>query len=218
MRTTASTLGALVLALLVTVPAFAGVEQADTVTLTFELTLYGDVPTDTTFGVLYDFEDPKETDQAIPFCGQPKGYEPKEDCAGGDGTTYRESVKLPRGTRIFYLFAKFQPESGTDCEGQECPEGLQENFYATATELGQATGKEDYQTISADATKIAYYDANTGKGGGGKGPGPTGMPSTGAGGAAGSNPPLGGIAAAFAVVASLAGGSVARRRGGRLSR
>ena len=208
MRTTASALVALALALVLAVPALAGGEQDGAVTLTFELTLYGDVPEDAAFGVLNDLEDGE--DQVVVFCGQPKGFEPKDDCVGGKGTTYTRSLELERGARIFYLFTKVRPESAADCQGEECG-GVQENFYATSLE----TGVEDYQTIDADTTKAAYYDADAAKGGAGDGPGQPGMPDTGAGGAAGVGGPLGSIAAVLAVALSAAGGYAVRRRAGR---
>ena len=114
MKRIATALMFLTLALVAATPALAsGGEQVDTATKTFELTLYGEVPSDQLFAVGYAtreqlvagaFPDP------VPYilvCGTlsegddaPAQVVTEGACVGDEGTTYRADVELhQRGLR-----------------------------------------------------------------------------------------------------------------------
>ncbi len=205
MKTLASSLMALTLALLLAMPAHAGGdERDDTVTKTFELTLYGDVPADQLFAVGYATR-AQLVDGAFPdpvpyilFCGtlsegddQPAQVVTEGSCTGGEGTTYRADVELEEGDELAYFFAR---ASNTD-------PNLFDIFFATP--INEELKPTAYETLSDDATNAAYYRYGT------AGEAMPEMPATGAGGMAGGQFPLAGVAGTFGLLA--AGAYTARR-------
>ncbi len=217
MKALASTLTALALALLLTVPAFAGGDEGgDTVTKTFAITLYGDVPEDRSVAAIYFTREQVEAgfsgETVIIFCGQVprEDLNPEaevitastEDCEGGAGTTYTQEVALKRGTELTYLFAAGPEDIPEDYDGSE-------DVLIYSTPRDQTFQPTAYETVSEDMTSSAYYDFDTGKGGAGAGPGTPKMPHTGAGGMASTGIPLGYGAAALCLLAAC--GCAARR-------
>ncbi len=148
MKTLRSTLTALTLALLLAVPVLAqGGDQGDKVTVTFELTLYGDVPQDQAFGVFHPTaeDDPRQRAPIILLCGQVEGFEPGADCAGG-GAVHAGSLKLERGTRLAYAFVRV---------AEADPENTAEIFYSTPT--NKEAEPAVFEPVDHDATFGAYY-------------------------------------------------------------
>ncbi len=148
MKTLRSTLTALTLALLLAVPVLAqGGDQGDKVTVTFELTLYGDVPQDQAFGVFHPTaeDDPRQRAPILLLCGQVEGFEPRPDCAGG-GSVHAGSLKLERGTRLAYAFVRV---------AEADPENTAEIFYLTPTnEEGEPAV---FEPVYHDATYGTHY-------------------------------------------------------------
>ncbi len=129
------------------------------VTVTFELTLYGDVPEGDAFGVSYGFrtQGGSAAESIVVFCG----YGAKVECEG-NGTAYRHSTVTNNPELSFGFFRR----SG----------GQGENIVRAQ------------ETVTKDMTFQGYYDYRTGTGGFGTGPGkvsvPQQMPGTGGGGSA----------------------------------
>lgn len=205
MKTLASSLMALTLALLLVIPVHVdGDKRDDTVTKTFELTLYGDVPADQLFAVGYATR-AQLVDGAFPdpvpyilFCGslaegddQPAQVFTEGSCTGGEGTTYSADVELDQGAELAYFFAR---ASSTD-------PNLFDAFLTTP--INKELKPTAYETLSDDSTNAAYY-----RYGAAAEPMPE-MPATGAGGMAGSRFPLARVAATLGLLA--AGAYTARR-------
>lgn len=213
MKTTASTLMALTLALILAVPVFAGGGQEDMVTKTFTLTLHGDVPADEGFiaGYVEEGQNPDTEGHFVVLCADldriPKEERegiPSEDiisdqpCAG-HGNVYSFERKFERGTGLAFFFARV---SVTD-------EDFFEIFSTSLKgdlELDEDPGPEDFETLNSDTTNTAWFRFS----GGGDDQQMPEMPSTGAGGMAGGSLPLGNVAAALALLA--AGGYAVIRR------
>ncbi|MDP9352576.1 MAG: hypothetical protein M3P51_13700 [Chloroflexota bacterium] len=200
-----STLMALTLALVLSGPALAGDGQDDTITKTFKLTLYGDVPAAELFAVGYatreqldngSFPDPVPY---ILFCGtlSPGDDRPTQvvtdgSCKGGHGTTYTATVEFERGAELAYFFVR----------ASNADPNLFDAFLTTP--INEELKPTAYETLSDDATNAAYY-----RYGAAEEPMPK-MPTTGAGGMADSYPPFAGAAAILGLLA--AGTYTARRR------
>jgi len=152
MRTLASTVTALILALLLAVPVFAGGKQSDTVTQTLELTLHGRVPQDRVFGAFYYVSPDTHPAGLVQFCGPhvaggapPSQVVSKAACVG-NGTVYRAEVVFARGTGVFVEFVTLSvsdPQNTlkifAEFPEQEKPESLK------------------YETLNADVTTSARY-------------------------------------------------------------
>ncbi len=206
MKHIATTLMALALALVAVTPALgSGGEQGDMVTKTFELTLYGDVPTDQLFAVGYATRE-QLVDGAFPdpvpyilFCGTlsegddaPTQVVVEGACIGGKGTTYRADVELQRGAELAYFFVR---ASNTD-------PNLFDAFLTTP--INEELKPTAFETLDSDATNAAYYRYGAAAGT------TPGMPSTGAGVMASGHLPPVGAAAGLSLLA--AGAYSARRR------
>ena len=199
MRTIASTLTALALALLLTAPAVAGGERDDTVTKTLELTLHGEVPQDRVFGAFYYVSPETHPAGLVQFCGpQVAGGEPpsqvvSDDACMGDGSVYRAEVEFDRGTGVFVEFVTLSVSD---------PQNTSEIF----TEIPELENPESlrYETLDADATNSAWY--RYGAGGNRQVPQ---MPATGAGGMSKDGAAVKGIAVGLSLV--VAGGYAVRR-------
>ncbi len=200
MRTMASTLTALALALLLAAPAVAGGEQGNTVTKTLELTLHGEVPQDRVFGAFYYVSAETHPAGLVQFCGpQVEGGEPpsqvvSEKACTGDGSVYRAEVEFDRGTGVFVEFVTLSVSD---------PQNTLEIF----TEIPEPENPESlrYETLDADATNSAWYRFEAG----GNQQTPQ-MPATGSGGMSNDGAPVNGIAVGLSLVA--AGGYAVRRR------
>jgi hypothetical protein len=179
MKTIASMLTVLMLALLLAVPASAaGDVQGETVTKTFELTLHGRVPQDRAFAAYYSTDVTNvggEPTDYILFCGGTESDRAgarqvvsQEDCAG-DGRVYRARVEFERGARLVYFF--IVAVEGTD------------NFEIFHTNVPSRESKPEL--LSADTTSRAWY-----RFGAGNDQQVPGMPATGAGGMSGAGVPL----------------------------
>ncbi len=196
MKILASTLTALMLALLLVAPTLAGGGTQDTVTKTFELTLYGDVPSDQVFGVLYTTQG-TQTPTIVQFCGpELQGVGPNirrisdESCSGG-GTAYSFDAEFPHGAKLAFRYLTGPADD---------PQASQ-TFYTSVEGDGPPSDPADFETLDADMVNSAYYDSGTDRGGAGDGPGSPQMPDTGAGGLSDDGSALGGIAALAALVA-----------------
>ncbi len=220
MKTLASLLTALALALLLAVPVLAGGDGGDTVTKRFKVTLYGDVPKDRAVAVFYatreQWEAGKGEGTNIVFCGQPDEEDQApnvetvvasdEDCSGG--STYSQVVRLERGAEIVFLFVHGPEDVPEDYQGED-------DVVFHSTPFDENFQPVEYETIDDDTTNDAYYDFEMQKGGAGNGADAPGMPGAGAGGMVnGSRPPGISLAAAAAAIPLLAAGGYARRRRG----
>lgn len=220
MKALAPTVIALALALLLTAPALAGGDgSGDTVTKTFKITLYGDVPEDRSVAATYFTREQVEAgfsgETVIIFCGQVprEDLNPEaevitastEDCEGGDGTTYTQEVRLDRGTELTYLFAAGPEDIPEDYDGSE-------DVLIYTTPRDQNFRPTEYETVSEDMTNAAHYNFDAGQGGVGSGPGGPGMPDTGAGGMAGATLPLGYGLATLSLLVGFAYAAVRRYR------
>jgi hypothetical protein len=72
------------------------VELSPTVTKTFQLALYGDVPVDESFGVEYNY---LSEENVLYFCGAGTNT-----LCTGNGTVYTETTILPRGSTLSFRF------------------------------------------------------------------------------------------------------------------
>lgn len=164
-----ATVGAALILLLGDVPTGAQDNQ-DTVTKSFRLTLYGQVPERNRFYVVFSAS-PSAAAGTFTFCGGPGA----EQCRGG-GAVYTESVEVKRGAQVGGAFAR---------TGPGIPGGG-ETFLFLPTER-----------ITDDTTNAAYYsfeekadggqDLQDGQEGTGDEPAedgqaPPGLPATGGGG------------------------------------
>jgi hypothetical protein len=157
--------------------------EARTVTNTFQLTLYGDVPEGESFGV--EYSDPSASPvPPLYFCGP----ETEVACTG-NGTVYTKTVTFPLNFRLHFRFFRGFTQSLNF-----------ELFY------------EDFKTLSSDMTTSAYYtfgDAAPGNGTQDDADDtpdvPTRLPDTGLGGL-----PLGSVAALISLL--FASGYIVRRR------
>ncbi len=200
MRTMASTLTALALALLLTAPVLAGGEQGDTVTKTLELTLHGEVPQDRVFGAFYYVSPETHPAGLVQFCGpHVEGGEPpsqvvsEEECAG-DGSVYRAEVAFERGTGVFVEFVTLSVRD---------PQNTLEIF----AEIPEPENPESlkYETLDADASNSGWYSFKAGDN-----QQTPQMPATGSGGTSNDGIPANGIAVGLSLVA--AGGYALRQR------
>ncbi len=187
----------------------------DTVTKTFEVTLYGDVPRDRSVAATYFTRQQVEAgysgETIIIFCGQvpSEDLNPQaqvirastEDCKGGDGTTYTQEVELKRGTEITYLFATGPEDVSENYDGSE-------DVILYTTPRDQNFQPTEYEVVDENMTNSAHYDFDAEQGGEGSGPDAPGMPETGAGGMAHSGLPLGYAAVVLSLL--LACGYLAR--------
>ena len=178
MKTLASTIMALTLALLLVAPVLAGGEHDDMVTKTFELTLNGDIPENRAFAVFYstDVTDVGgEPTDYILFCGgmqsdraDARQVVSREDCAG-DGEVYRAQVEFERGAQLVYFY--IVAVEGTEEGGEQF-----EIFHTNVP-----TRESEPELLSADTTNRASYTF-----GAGDDKQVPGMPVAGAGGLSGS--------------------------------
>ncbi len=180
----------------------------DTVTKTFEVTLYGNVPHNRSVAGTYFTREQVEAgfsgETIIIFCGQvpDDDLNPEaevlrvttEDCKGGQGTTYAQEVQLERGTELTYLFATGPEDVSEDYDGSE-------DVIIHTTPRDQSFQPTEYETVNEDMTNAAYYDFDAEQGGVGSGPGAPQMPETGAGGMAGAGPPWSHGAAGLSLLA-----------------
>ena len=120
---------ALALALIMTLPAFAQRPQAaPTVTKTWTLTLYGDVPPGESFGV--EYRDPAGRDVApLYFCGPTAA-----STCSSDGTSYVHTLVVPQGFALYFRIFRGQP-------------------YSPAFESIQ----DGWETMTADSTTAVQY-------------------------------------------------------------
>ncbi len=200
MKTLASTLVALTLALILAVPVLAGGEQGDTVTKTFELTLHGDVPEDRVFAAYYSTDVTNvggEPTDYILFCGGTESERAgarqvvsQEDCAGA-GEVYRAQVEFERGAQLVYFFI-------VAVEGTE-------NFEIFHTNVPTRDSKPEL--LSTDTTNRAWY-----KFGAGDDQQVPGMPATGAGAMSGSGLPWTGHELVLTLLAAAGCAVLGRRR------
>jgi hypothetical protein len=216
MKTIASALTALTLALLLAAPVLARGEEGDTVTRTFELTLYGDVPEDATFSVFYlSLDMPVDRaleeiskhpekyfpaqQRAIQFCGPrldvglPTRRVSDETCRGG-GTVYAYDVELPRGGSLYFAYERTPADT---------PEG-HEAFFGSDDGDGRPE-EADFEILDGDATNAAWFRYAAGD----DQQGMPEMPHTGAGGLAGTSPPPT-LAGAAGLSVLVAGGYASR--------
>ncbi len=200
MRTLRATLTALAMLALFAIPALAGGDGGDTVTKTFELTLYGEVPGDQAFIVTYvtgeqleqmESEELSGPPPGVVFCGQPAARPAEEDCVGG-GTVYTGKVEFERGEKILFAFVRAN-------EGEGSGSGSEEIFFGSP---GLETGEPELEILTGDRTNEAFYSFDTRQGGPGDDPQAPAMPDTGAGGMAGGRLPLGGAAILLSLMAA----------------
>jgi len=119
---------ALVVALVLTLPAFAQHSQQTTVTKTWTLTLEGDVPPGESFGV--EYRDPAGRDVApLSFCGPIAA----SGCSG-NGTSYTRTLVVPQGFDLYFRIFRGQPFS-PDFEPIQ----------------------DGWETLLADSTTAAHY-------------------------------------------------------------
>lgn len=206
MKTLASTLTALVLALLLAVPVLAGGEgQEDMVTKTFKLTLYRDVPEDRVFGAFYYVSPETHPAGLIQFCGravaggEPPSHVVSEEECQGHGTVYTASLEFASGTGIFVEFVTL---SVTD------PQNTLE-IFAESPEPEDPESIE-YEVLDTDTTNTASYRSGVDNG-----EQMPEMPTTGAGGMTSTHSP---VAPTAAVMLLIAAGACVLRRTPRLRR
>ena len=215
MKTLASTLTALVLALLLTAPAVAGGDKGgDTVTKTYSLTVNGrvDDPGDRLFFAEHSAEG-DGTDAApaiIMYCGPdlsqliPEGENFEvvradnysEQCLG-NGTVYTASRELEPVGRLYFSFSTARLS--------ELKAGGEPETIFTSDDGDDQEEPEDFEVINTDTTNTAWYSFS----GSGVEQQTPQMPDTGAGGMAGAGLPMGYGAATLSLVAAC--GYVARR-------
>lgn len=150
MKTLASTVMALTLALLLVAPAPASGERDDMVIKTFELTLNGDVPEDRAFAVFYSTDVTNvggEPTDYILFCdgtqndrADARQVVSREDCVG-NGEVYRAHVQFERGTQLVYFFI-------VAVEGTDKFETFHTNVPSRDSEP---------ETLNADTINRAWY-------------------------------------------------------------
>ncbi len=203
MKTLASALMALTLALILAGPALAGGDQNDTVTKTFELALYGDVPAERVFEVKYLTEDEARAGadpKAIQFCGgvQDPGASriiSMEACTG-DGTVYTAELEFKRGTKLAFMYFTLLASD---------PVGTEEVFFSSIKGPGAPGGSEDFETLDRDVVNSAKYRVGDADG---NQQAPE-MPDTGAGGMASAGVPA---YSGISLLLLAASGYVLRRR------
>ncbi len=181
-------------------------DEHETVTRTFELTLNGTVPADQAFSVVFtavhDDGAMSGTDQIL-WCGKVEGSEPQVECEGG-GTVYRRTAEITAGLRQF--------PAGTVLQAQwrrfDLSTGASDEFHVME------------EPLDADMPYTAEYTFGGGAGGNGQddtqdnqqAETPEETPETGAGGLAPrTSIPVGSAAAGLAVLVG-AGYAVVRRR------
>ncbi|MDP9382877.1 MAG: hypothetical protein M3Q29_22615 [Chloroflexota bacterium] len=220
MRTITSTMAALMLALLLAAPVLAGGEEDDTVTKTFELTLYGDVPEEATFSVFYlslnmpvdraleeISQHPEKyfpgQQRVIQFCGPrldvglPTERVSDEACRGG-GTIYAHDVELPRGGALYFAYERAPADT---------PEG-HEAFFGSDDGDGRPE-TEDLEALDGDRTNAAWFRYGAAADDQQDMPD---MPDTGAGGLAGASLPPALASAAGCSVLAVGGYALGRLR------
>lgn len=182
------------------------IDDHETVTKTFELTLNGTVPADQAFHVgftaVHDDGAVSGTDQIL-WCGQVQGFEPQVECKGG-GTVYRRTVEItsalrefPAGTVLQAQWRRFDGDTGASDEFLVMEEPLDADMPYTAEYTFDGGAGDDGQ----DETP-SNQQADT----------PEETPETGAGGLApGTSIPVGNAAAGLAMLVG-AGYAVVRRR------
>jgi hypothetical protein len=145
-------------------------DDPEKVTVTFRLTVYGDPSTSEYFrgtGETYSIyiQPGREADPIIRvLCGAYVGGPVERPCAGG-GASYSESVRLPRGVRMWY------------------------GYSVGYRQMSAMDFVEGERVARADMTIAAYDDYRTGKSGHGDGTageGPPSLPDTGRGALAGT--------------------------------
>lgn len=203
MKTLASILAAAAFMLVLAAPALAQggtTQQSDTVTKTFKLTLYGNVPAERVFEVKYLTEDEAKAGadpKAIQFCGgvQDPGASriiSREACTG-NGTVYTADVEFKRGTKVGFMYFTLLASN---------PGGTEEVFFSSIKGPGAPGGPEDFETLTRDVVNSAKYHV-----GGQQTPR---MPDTGAGGMATAAVP--GYSGMSALLLAAAGYALRRRR------
>ncbi len=215
MKILASTLTALVLALLLSAPAFAGGDDGGgTVTKTYSLTVNGrvDDPGDRLFFAEHSAEG-DGTDEApsiIMFCGPdlsqlvPEGEDFEvvradnySDQCVGNGTVYTARRELEPGGRLYFSFSAALLS--------ELKAGGEPESIVTSDDGDDREEPEDFEVINTDTTNTAWYSFS----GSGVDQQTPQMPDTGAGGMAGAGLPLGYGATTLSLLAAC--GYVARR-------
>lgn len=200
MKTLASMFTALMLAVLLAVPAnAAGDVQGETVTKTFELTLHGPVPQDRVFAAYYSTDVTNvggEPTDYILFCGGTESERAgarqvvsREDCTG-DGAIYRAQVEFERGTQLVYFFI-------VAVEGTE-------NFEIFHTNVPSRDSQPEL--LSTDTSNTAWYSF-----GAGDDQQIPDMPATGAGGMTGSELPSAGHELVLTLIAAAGCSALGRR-------
>ncbi|ACZ43620.1 hypothetical protein Tter_2733 [Thermobaculum terrenum ATCC BAA-798] len=95
---------ALLLVLVMAVPAQAKEHKDNYVNITFELTIYGDAQKDSAFWIGWDYVRPLGiTPWPYGLCGDNVQSFPVRPCKG-HGTTYRYKTEIPRGRTIIFGF------------------------------------------------------------------------------------------------------------------
>ncbi len=233
MKTLASILLALTLALVLTIPALAGGEQDDMVTKTFELTINGEVddPEDRVFAVTYFYSPdlgPAELGKVLTeLYTSDSPPQPPESLVQGIGgfcgpQGYQEQLAEGLGMEV-------APANAGECEGGktytvdlDVPRGTTIHYSldtALVSDLensemfgGSNKGDpmdlptaEDFEVIDADRVNSATYSFK------GSGEETAQMPETGAGGMSGGALPVSAVAAALSLL--VAASFVWRKRG-----
>lgn len=135
----------------------AGDDQQAMVTKTFKLTLYGDVPEDQVFRVVYAegdhlpgrLEQPQVPIGGVRFCGSTRGV-PAPKCEGGDGTVYTARVTFRLGTTITFSFRGF---GSLDQE---------EEFHSGTETLNSDITNPAWYTFASEDAGDAQDDKQTG--------------------------------------------------------
>jgi hypothetical protein len=129
------------------------IDDHETVSRTFELTLNGTVPADQAFHVgftaVHDDGAVSGTDQIL-WCGQVQGFEPQAKCEGG-GTVYRRTVEItsalrefPAGTVLQAQWRRFDGETGASEEFLVMEEPLDADMpYTAEYTFGGGAGDDD---------------------------------------------------------------------------
>ena len=139
-----------------------------TVTKTFQLTLNGTVPEAEAFAAIYTPIDRSGGEITagpsvyLVFCGPFESGDPLDEVVPGeavcvgDGTVYRQTVRLPAGSEIDFIFYRYSAlEADTDAARFHAgTEILTEDMTNTAWyTFGEGTGVEDDQQVDEGAGK-----------------------------------------------------------------
>ncbi len=218
MKTLASILTTMVLALLLTTPAIAGGDKGDdTATKTYSLTVNGrmDEPDDRLFFAMHSAEGDgtDEAPELIMFCGPdlsqliPEGEDFEvvradnysEQCVG-NGTVYTASRELEPGGRLYFSFSTALLS--------ELKAGGEPETIVTSDDGDDREEPEDFEVINIDTTNTAWYTFSIS----GDDQQAPQMPGTGAGGMASGGIPMGYGIAALSLLVGFAYAAVRKYR------